>query len=212
MAVTAGRKLPKGETAMTDLRDRPASAAHRAAPTPNRDTAPVPPQSRAGTDQWLLAALLLGAGVIHVAMAPSHLGESAIEGAGFLAAAWVQLALGVVVLLRAPSRRLLLAVAATSVVLIAVWLVSRTAGLPFGAHAGHAESVSVVDGVCVGLAAVAALVAAAMLAGLASGLRRSGGVAVVGVLGAVAFTTAAVASPAARGRGGQGQRAQGPGR
>jgi len=196
--VTAGRKLPKGETAMTDLLDRPASADHRAAPTPNRDTAPVPPQSRAGTDQWLLAALLLGAGAIHVAMAPSHLGESAIEGAGFLAAAWVQLALGVVVLLRAPSRRLLLAVAATSVVLIAVWLVSRTAGLPFGAHAGHAESVSVVDGVCVGLEAAAALVAVAKLAGLASGLLRSRGVAVVGALGAVAFATGAVASPAAR--------------
>jgi hypothetical protein len=165
---------------------------------PGHDHAPVSPQSRAGTDQWLLAALLLGAGTIHVAMAPSHLGESALEGAGFLAAAWVQLALGVAVLLRAPSRRLLLAVAGTSVALIAVWLVSRTAGLPFGAHAGHAESISVVDGVCVALEAVAALVAAAKLAGLASGLLRSRAIAVVGALGALAFTTGAVASPAAR--------------
>jgi hypothetical protein len=165
---------------------------------PGHDHAPVSPQSRAGTDQWLLAALLLGAGTIHVAMAPSHLGESALEGAGFLAAAWVQLALGVAVLLRAPSRRLLLAVAGTSVALIAVWLVSRTAGLPFGAHAGHAESISVVDGVCVALEAVAALVAAAKLAGLASGLLRSRTIAVVGALGALAFTTGAVASPAAR--------------
>jgi hypothetical protein len=165
---------------------------------PGHDHAPVSPQSRAGTDQWLLAALLLGAGTIHVAMAPSHLGESALEGAGFLAAAWVQLALGVAVLLRAPSRRLLLAVAGTSVALIAVWLVSRTAGLPFGAHAGHAESISVVDGVCVALEAVAGLVAAAKLAGLASGLLRSRAIAVVGALGALAFTTGAVASPAAR--------------
>ena len=169
-----------------------------AALPPDRDHAPVSPQSRAGTDQWLLAALLLGAGAIHVAMAPSHLGESALEGAGFLAAAWVQLALGLAVLLRPPSRRLLLAVAGTSVALIAVWLVSRTAGLPFGAHAGHAESISVVDGVCVALEAVAALVAGAKLAGLASGLLRSRGVAVVGALGALAFTTGAVASPAAR--------------
>jgi hypothetical protein len=183
---------------MTDVLDRPGSIDHRAALPPDRDTAPVSPQWRAATDQWLLAALLLGAGAIHVAMAPSHLGESALEGAGFLAAAWVQLALGAAVLLRAPSRRLLLAVAGTSVVLIAVWLVSRTAGLPLGAHAGHAESVSVVDGVCVGLEAVAALVAAATLAGLASGLLRSRGVAIVGALGALAFTTGAVASPAAR--------------
>jgi hypothetical protein len=110
----------------------------------------------------------------------------------------VQLALGVAVLLRPPSRRLLVAVAGTSVALIAVWLVSRTAGLPFGAHAGHAESISVVDGVCVALEAVAALVTAAKLAGLASGLLRSRAIAVVGALGALAFTTGAVASPAAR--------------
>lgn len=163
-----------------------------------RDIAPGSPQSRAGTDQWLLAALLLGAGAIHVAMAPSHLGESALEGAGFLAAAWVQLALGVAVLLRPPSRRLLVAVTGTSVALIAAWLVSRTAGLPFGAHAGHAESISVVDGVCVALEAAAALVAGAKLAGLASWLLRSRGFAVVGALAALAFTTGAVASPAAR--------------
>jgi hypothetical protein len=183
---------------MTDLLDRSAAAEHEAELPPERDAAPSPPLAGVAADQWFLVALLVGAGAIHVAMAPSHMDESVIEGAGFLVAAWVQLALAVAVLLRAPSRRLLAAVGGTSVALIAAWLVSRTAGLPFGAHAGHAESVSIVDGVCVGLEAAAALVAAATLAGLASGLRRSGGVAVVGVLGAVAFTTAAVASPAAR--------------
>jgi hypothetical protein len=183
---------------MTDLLDRSAAAEHEAELPPERDAAPSPPLAGVAADQWFLVALLVGAGAIHVAMAPSHMDESIIEGAGFLVAAWVQLALAVAVLLRAPSRRLLAAVGGTSVALIAAWLVSRTAGLPFGAHAGHAESVSIVDGVCVGLEAAAALVAAATLAGLASGLRRSGGVAVVGVLGAVAFTTAAVASPAAR--------------
>jgi hypothetical protein len=151
----------------------------------------------------------VGAGAIHVAMAPSHLDESVIEGAGFLVAVLVQLRLAVAVLLRTPSRRLLAAVAGTSVALIAAWLVRLTAGRPFGAHAGHAESVSIVDGVCVGLEAVAALVATATLAGLAPALRRSGGVAVVGVLGAVALTTAAVASPAARDHAGHGHGAHG---
>jgi hypothetical protein len=187
---------------MTDLLDRSVAAEHEAEHEaelpPERDATPSSPRARAGADQWFLAALLVGAGSIHVAMAPSHLGESALEGAGFLVAAWAQLALAVAVLLRTPSRRLLAVVAGTSVALIAAWLVSRTAGLPFGTHAGHAESVSIVDGACVGLEAVAALVAATMLAGLASGLWRSRGVAAVGVLGAVAFTTAAVASPAAR--------------
>jgi hypothetical protein len=124
---------------MTDLLDRPAAAEHETELPPDRDVASSPSPARVGADQWVLAALLVGAGAIHVAMAPSHLGESVIEGAGFLVAAWVQLALAVAVLLRTPSRRLLAAVAGTSVALIAAWLVSRTAGLPFGAHAGHAE-------------------------------------------------------------------------
>jgi hypothetical protein len=194
---------------MTDPLDRPAAADHEAGLAPDRDLARSPSPARFGADQWFLAALLVGVASIHVAMAPSHLGESVVEGAGFLVAAWVQLALAVAVLLRTPSRRLLAAVAGSSVALIAVWLVSRTAGLPFGAHAGHAESVSIVDGICVGLEAVAALVAAATLAGLASGLRRSGGVAVVGVLGAMAFATAAVASPAARDHAGHSHGAHG---
>jgi hypothetical protein len=182
---------------MTDLLDRPAAPEQE--PDLRRAHADARPSSspRPGADQWFLAALLIGAGAIHVAMAPSHLNESVVEGAGFVAAAWVQVALGVAVLLGPPSRRLLVAVAGTGIVLIAVWLLSRTAGLPLGAHTGHAESVSIVDGICVGLEAVAVLTAVAGLTGLASGLLRARGVAVLGAL-AVAFATAAVASPAAR--------------
>ena len=188
---------------MTDLLDRPVAAENKSESTSESESEARPdrgdpsPWSLAGTDQWFLAALLVGAGAIHIAMTPSHLGESAVEGAGFLTAAWVQLLLGAAVMLR-PSRRLLAAVAGSSLVLIAAWVVSRTAGLPFGAHAGHAESVSIVDGVCVGLEAVAVLVVVAQLVGLATGLLRGRAVAVVGALGALAFTTAAVASPAAR--------------
>ena len=95
-------------------------------------------------------------------MAPSHLGESAIEGWGFVVAAWAQLLLAVAVLLR-PGRRVGLAVIATNTVLVAVWAVTRVAGLPFGAHAGHAESVSIVDGICVALEVGAIVLAAAMV-------------------------------------------------
>jgi hypothetical protein len=191
---------------MTDLLARPVAAEDesgaergpdtRADDRADHDGAP-PPSSRIAGDRWFLAALLVGAGAIHVAMAPSHLGESAVEGAGFLAAGWAQLLLAAAVLLR-PTRRVLAAVAGTGVALIAAWVVSRTAGLPFGAHSGHAETVSFVDGVCVALEAVAVLVAVARLAGLAPGLRRSLVLAVVGGLGALALSTAAVASPAAR--------------
>jgi hypothetical protein len=149
----------------------------------------------------LLAALLLGAGAIHVAMAPSHLGESAVEGTGFLVAAWVQVGLAAAVALsRRPSRRVLAAVAATSVVLIAVWAWSRTAGLPFGAHSGHAESVSVVDGACVALEVLAVVVAGVLLTRLGTRTigARVGGLAVVAAVAALGLATGVIASPAAR--------------
>ena len=188
---------------MTDVLDAPA-VPEPAAPEPSAATAPpASPEeatARPTPVSWLLAACLLGAGAIHVAMAPSHMAESALEGVGFVAAAWAQLLLAVAVLLR-PSRVVAAAVAATSAVLIAVWAVSRVAGLPFGAHSGHAESVSIVDGVCVALEAVALVLALALLRrGRAFGRLASfgPGLAIVGAIGALALTTAAVVSPSAR--------------
>jgi len=190
---------------MTDVLDRPVTGGPEGR-APGDDPSPSAPRAddsaagahaRAGAEHWLLAALLLGAGVIHHAMAPSHLGESAVEGAGFLVSAWLQIFLAAAVVLR-PGRRLLAAVAVVNLAMIAAWAVSRTAGLPFGAHSGHPESVSLVDGVCVGLEAVAVLLAVGMLAGLAASTRGVRWMALVGAVGAVAFATAAVASPAAR--------------
>src|SRR5688500_10471844 len=60
-----------------------------------------------GAASWLLAGLLAGAGAVHLAMAPSHLGESAIEGGGFLVAGWVQLGLALALVLRVTRARLL---------------------------------------------------------------------------------------------------------
>jgi phosphotransferase system glucose/maltose/N-acetylglucosamine-specific IIC component len=93
--------------------------------------------SAIGFVQWWVAALLLGAGAVHLALAPSHFEESTLEGAGFLVAAWLQVILAVAVVLRL-SRRVAMAIVAVSAACIAAWVVSRTAGLPFGAHAGHA--------------------------------------------------------------------------
>ena len=177
---------------MTSLLDAPATASPPPAPAPQID---VGERLR---PQWLLAALLGGAAAIHLAMAPSHLGESSVEGWGFLVAAWVQLGLAVALVVR-PGRWALWATVVSSVALIAAWAVSRTAGLPFGDHAGHAKSVSLVDGVCVALEAVAIVLAAAALLGRGQRLiARSSGVAFAGVFGALALTSAAIASPAAR--------------
>ena len=143
-----------------------------------------------------LAALLVGAGAVHVAMAPSHFGVSTAEGVGFLVAAWLQVGLAAAVVMR-PSRGVIGAVIAVSTACIAVWAVSRTVGLPFGSHAGHAESVTIVDGMTVVMEVAAILLAVALLS-RASMRFRSTGLALAAIVGVIALTSAAIAAPAAR--------------
>jgi hypothetical protein len=194
---------------MTDVLDHVAGTGGpeaAAAPRPPTDRPPSPsepPPALPAATARPLAALLAGAGAAHMAMAPSHLGESAVEGAGFVAAAWLQLGLAVTLLGLARrggavpdrSRPLLAATAGLSAALVAAWAVSRTAGLPFGGHAGHAEAVTVVDGACVVLEVAAVALAAAALARRPLRSRRP---AAAGALLALALATAAVVSPAAR--------------
>jgi hypothetical protein len=151
----------------------------------------------AGPAHALVASLLVGAAAIHLAMAPSHLGESAVEGVGFVVAGWVQLGLALGLALR-PRRWHLLANIGVNVALIAAWASSRVTGLPFGEHAGHAESVSIVDGACVALEALAVVGAVMLLAGRGGVVARSAAVAAAGSLAAVVLATGAIASPAAR--------------
>lgn len=108
------------------------------------------------------AALPGGAAVIHLVMVPSHWGESVVEGAGFAVAGWLQLVLAIA-FVRSWRRGAAWLAAASSVALIAAWAVSRTAGFPFGAHAGHPEEVGFVDLVCVAMEAVVVVLAAASL-------------------------------------------------
>src|SRR6266516_531693 len=110
--------------------DRPA-ANHAPNPAPgvgseSRAAAPV----GIGFALSLLVALLLGAGAVHLALAPSHFGESTAEGVGFLVAAWLQVGLAVALVLRTTRARLTGAIV-VSAACIAAWAVSRTVGLPF---------------------------------------------------------------------------------
>ncbi len=89
----------------------------------------------------LTAALtLLGAAVIHVTQIRIHLDEWAAAGVFFIALAVGQGLLGIVLLVREP-RPLSIAAVVLSLVAIAVWAISRTAGIPFGPEAGVAEPV-----------------------------------------------------------------------
>jgi hypothetical protein len=76
---------------------------------------------------------------------------------------------------------------------------SRTAGLPFGEHAWHAETVTFIDATCVGIELALIAVAGLLLARpqFIAGAAASA-LAVAVPIAALALTTAALASPSAR--------------
>lgn len=84
---------------------------------------------------------LLGAAVIHVTQIDIHLEEWAAAGVFFIMLSAAQALLGIGLMMRA-SRPLSSAAIAVSLVAIAAWVVSRTAGLPFGPGAGAPEPVA----------------------------------------------------------------------
>jgi hypothetical protein len=79
------------------------------------------------------AALSLAAAAIHFAFAPEHFGEYTSHGAFFLGLGVLQAAWAVAVLVR-PSRALRL-LGLLNAVVIGVWIVSRTVGIPRSAGA-----------------------------------------------------------------------------
>ena len=145
--------------------------------------------------QWLAGALLLGAAAIHLAVAPAHLSDSTVEGVGFIVAAWLQIACALWIVLRL-GRASSATTAVISAALVGIWVVSRTAGLPFGAHSGHAETVGFVDGVAVALEIVTIVLAMSLL--VRPHLRVRAATAGIAVAASLLLTTAAIASPSAR--------------
>ena len=64
---------------------------------------PVDRTAAAGWLRTMLAAACAGAGVIHLAMVPSHAGGAMLEATGFAAFGWAQLAVAVLLVVR-PGR------------------------------------------------------------------------------------------------------------
>jgi hypothetical protein len=98
----------------------------------------------------LLGAAAIGAGVIHLAFAPEHVSEYLPLGLGFLVAGVLQIAWGTTVAVR-ESRRLMLVGAAGSLVFVAVYVMSRTVGLPLGPDAFRPEAFGAADLLCCAL-------------------------------------------------------------
>jgi len=125
---------------------------------------------RAEDVRLVLAAGLLGSAAIHVFVVPEHLIEWPSAGVFFVALAAAEIVVAGLVLSRLRTGALLIAVA-VSVVPLAIWLWSRTVGLPFGPDPGVAEAVGLADVVCC-ILEIATLVAAVLLLRSGDRLRR----------------------------------------
>lgn len=90
------------------------------------------------------AALSLGAALIHLWVAPEHAFAWWAYGAFFITVALAQGLLGVA-LLRWPGRWVSLAGIAGNLAVVAMYVLSRTSGIPLGPHAGRPEEVGVLD-------------------------------------------------------------------
>jgi hypothetical protein len=162
-------------------------------------TVPSAPLSTRYAARLVLAAAAVGAGVIHLAFAPEHLREYLPLGAGFVAAGLFQIGWGAALAVQ-ESARLLLLGGLLSVGFIAVYLVTRTLGLPVGPDAFHPESVGVADVLCCALEVPVAF--GALLLARRPGAMRSAlgpqlfGVLAGGLLLVVSVTAVALAAPA----------------
>jgi hypothetical protein len=108
-------------------------------PSPQR----VAPGEQGGVRATL--SLLSGsAAAIHFAVIGDHFDEYWAFGAFFLVIAWFQAAWAVLVVAY-PSRPLMVIGAIVNGAIVAVWLWSRTAGLPIGPEAGEPEVTQFID-------------------------------------------------------------------
>jgi hypothetical protein len=111
-----------------------------------------------------LASLSAGAAAIHFAVIFEHFAQYALYGAFFLVISWAQLIWAALVLWRSSRSWLWLGIAGNALI-VAVYVASRTTGLPVGPDIGNPEPVG-------GLDAVSVVLELALIAGCAALLWR----------------------------------------
>ena len=107
----------------------------------------VPRAEPAGTTAVVIrwaAALSLFAGAIHFAALPEHLRESGLFAAFFFGCGTFQAATGLALRVHA-TRRLSLLVAIANAAVVALWVLSRTRGVPLGPAPWVPEHVGALD-------------------------------------------------------------------
>src|SRR5687768_2932252 len=136
----------------------------------------------------LAGMLLIGAGLLHISAAGDHT-DLPVMTAGFLMVAALQAGRGGFLLYRRAGRLVIAGGLALTLSALAIWLVSRTAGLPF-LPGGHMEPIGFKDGITVvfevATAPLLALLASAELDGVRLPSPRLGTQAVA-VLGSAMF-------------------------
>ena len=137
----------------------------------------------------IASAAAAGSALVHFAVAPEHFGEWRGFGLFFVLCAEVQL--GWALLLgRTHGPRMLSLGLTGSLLLVGLWVLSRTSGLPFGPDPGVAEEVGIPDLVSVALELLTASACAwALLAPTQSSPRVRAPLRTVAVVFAVALTT-----------------------
>ena len=139
-AVLGARLVPTGHRP-PDPHDLRVAALRRAATAGTLGVRPVPVAAAASrttstgpaTALWPLALVASAAAAgVHAAMAPAHLREQTVLGLFFAAAALAQLAWTTLALGTRPGRGLLVAGVVGNTACIALWALTRTAGLPLG--------------------------------------------------------------------------------
>ncbi len=106
-----------------------------------------PQGSMVGLDRWLVlpvATLSLSAGMIHAAVVDDHFREEALSGVFFVMVAVFQLGWGVM-FARRPRVGLAALGLLVNAFVVGTWLVTRTVGLPLGAHPGIPEPIATPD-------------------------------------------------------------------
>ncbi|MCA1657415.1 MAG: hypothetical protein LC713_06880, partial [Actinobacteria bacterium] len=118
---------------------------------------------RLGLTRTLLVSGLVGGAVVHAAVVPEHLAEWTAAGVFFVLLTAFQLGLAAAVIVVPRDRLLQWACFAASIGPLPLWLVSRTAGMPFGPEPGVPEPVGLADVTASALEVVTAVAALALL-------------------------------------------------
>jgi hypothetical protein len=129
--------------------------------------------ARLGSVSASLVALSAAAGMVHLTVASDHFAEYFLFGLFFVVVGLAQIAWAAIVAITGPVDRLLMLSIGNALV-VALWLVSRTTGVPLGPNSGRPEPVGYADVVTTVFELVLVVLALGLLSKhRATALRRS---------------------------------------